>query len=251
MDGIGREFMDKTRYAHLGLSAQQHGMPQPPLQAELAAGCSIDLPDPGKVSVGTFDLRRAIEGRRSLRSYADRAFSLDELSFLLWCTQGIRDRVPGKATFRTVPSAGARHPFETAVFVRRVDGLDAGLYQYLSMDQRLVSFDTPGDLDERMTAACLGQEIAATCALLFVWVADSQRMTWRYGERGYRYLHLDAGHVCQNLYLAAEAIEAGACAIGAFDDDAVNDLLGIDGVDRFAVYLAAVGKRPPAKSPGA
>ena len=243
MAGIGLEFMEKTRYRHLGPSDQQQGVEQPPLQIALVEGPAIALPDPAAIEIGRIDLREAIERRRSLRAYDERAFSLEELSFLLWSTQGVRESVPDRATFRTVPSAGARHPFETVVFARRVDGLNEGLYQYRAIEHRLIELPTPSDVGDRMTAACLGQEIVRTNAVTFLWIADSVRMTWRYGERGFRYLHLDAGHVCQNLYLAAEAIGAGACAIGAFDDDEVNGLVGLDRPDRFAVYLAAVGKR--------
>ncbi len=79
--------------------------------------------------------------------------------------------------------------------------------------------------------------------MTFAWTVDSYRMTWRYGERGYRYLHLDAGHVCQNLYLAAESVDCGVCAIAAFDDEAANRLLGLDGEEQFVIYFATVGKK--------
>jgi SagB-type dehydrogenase family enzyme len=243
MEGTGLEFMERTRYRNLGPSGQQQGVAQPPTQIAFADGPVIPLSAPETITIAPVDLRDAIERRRSVREYDGRAVSLEELSFLLWCTQGVRDRVAGRATFRTVPSAGARHPFETVIFARRVDGLSPGLYQYLALDHRLVALPAPSDVGDRLAEACLGQEIAKTSAVLFLWIADSGRMTWRYGERGFRYVHLDAGHVCQNLYLAAEAIGAGTCAIGAFDDDAVNGLVGLDRPERFAVYLAAVGKR--------
>ena len=83
------------------------------------------------------------------------------------------------------------------------------------------------------------------CGVVFLWVAVPYRMTWRYSERGYRELHKDAGHVCQNLYLAAQAVGCGVCAIAAYDDDVMHDILGIDGVDQFLIYLATVGKTGP------
>ena len=85
--------------------------------------------------------------------------------------------------------------------------------------------------------------LSSGSGVVFLWTAVPYRMTWRYGERGYRDLHLDAGHVCQNLYLAAEAVGCGVCAIAAFDDDVMNDLLGIDGNDQFLIYLATAGKK--------
>ncbi len=243
MEGIGREFMERTRHQHLGPSAQQRELPQPPLFVDLANGGRVALPDPNETSIGHIDLRKAIDRRRSLREYAKRPLTLEGLSFLLWSTQGVRKVVEDRATFRTVPSAGARHPFETVVLARRVEGLDVAFYQYAAIDHDLIELPSPPDATERLSAACYDQSMIAASAATFVWIADAARMTWRYGERGVRYIHLDAGHVCQNLYLVAESIGAGACAIGAFDDDAVNELLGLEDPDRFAVYLATVGLR--------
>jgi SagB-type dehydrogenase family enzyme len=241
MDGIGHQFLEKTRYRFLSPSEQERGLPQPPLQIRLGDGESVEVPEPDR-SIGP-TLWSAIDRRRSLREYASTALSLEELAALLWCTQGVSRVVPDRAAFRTVPSAGARHAFETVVLANRIDGLDPGTYQYLALDRRLMRLDASPDLAERMAEACLGQRMVGESAATFFWVAEWARMAWRYGERGARYLFLDAGHVCQNLYLAAEAIGAGACAIGAFDDERINELLGLDGVDRFVVYAAAVGKR--------
>ena len=144
---------------------------------------------------------------------------------------------------RTVPSAGARHAFETLLLVHRVTDVAPGLYQFDAPRHELHALETRPDLSDRLVDACYGQTFLRASAATFLWVGIPYRMTWRYGERGYRYLHLDAGHVAQNLYLAAEAIRAGACAVAAFDDQAVNTLLGLDGESAFLVYLAAVGKR--------
>lgn len=243
MQGIGREFLEKTEYRHLSPSDQERGVAQPPLQIRLGEGEVVELPDPQGVPDGGASLREAIEARRSLREYSEAPLSLAELSSLLWSTQGVSRVIPDRATFRTVPSAGARHALETVVLVNRVDGLEPGTYQYLALDHRLMSLDSSPEFADRMADACLGQKMVRDSAATFVWVADRNRMAWRYGERGIRYLFLDAGHVCQNLYLTAESIGAGGCAIGAFDDGRVNDLLGLDGVERFVVYLASVGKR--------
>jgi SagB-type dehydrogenase family enzyme len=243
MEGIGREFLEKTEYRHLAPSDQERGVAQPPLQVRLGDGEVVALPDPEAARDSGLRLREAFETRRSLREYGDDPLSLAELSYLLWSTQGVSRVIPGRATFRTVPSAGARHAFETVVLANRVESLEPGAYQYLALDHRLVRLDPSPDLAGRMAEACLGQEMVRRSAAAFVWVADRGRMSWRYGERGVRYLFLDAGHVCQNLYLAAESIGAGACAIGAFDDQRINELLGLDGTERFVVYLASVGKR--------
>jgi SagB-type dehydrogenase family enzyme len=99
------------------------------------------------------------------------------------------------------------------------------------------------EIAEEIRMACKGQKAILNSALTFLWVATVERMTWRYGERGYRYLHLDAGHVCQNLYLSAQVIGCGSCAIAAFDDEALNQVIGVDGEEQFVIYLGTVGKR--------
>jgi SagB-type dehydrogenase family enzyme len=147
------------------------------------------------------------------------------------------------ATFRTVPSAGARHAFETYLSIGNVEGLEQGLYRYLALEHSIVEEQQDENIMSKVAHACLDQPFVHNCGAVFIWVAVSERMAWRYGERGYRYLHLDAGHVCQNLYLASQAVKCGVCAVAAFKDDELNSLLGLDGDKHFVVYLAAVGKR--------
>jgi|WetSurMetagenome_2_1015567.scaffolds.fasta_scaffold397892_2 SagB-type dehydrogenase family enzyme len=242
--GTGQEFLEKTKYRYIGKSDQQKGLPQPLLELPPDPGRPvIDLPRPASPEIPPLDLRTAIERRQSCRRYAHEPLTLPELSFLLWCTQGVKAVHGTQATFRTVPSAGARHAFETFLLVNDVDGLMPGLYRYLALTHQLQQRDTDPTISHRVTAACLDQQFILRCGAVFLWTAVPYRMTWRYGERGYRDLHLDAGHVCQNLYLAAEAVECGVCAIAAFDDDAMNGLLGIDGNNQFLIYLATVGKK--------
>ena len=101
-----------------------------------------------------------------------------------------------------------------------------------------------GDIGERIMKACMDQRFMLNAAIALILTAVRYRMMWRYTERGYRYMHIDAGHVIQNLYLCAEAIDSGVCAIAAFNDDAINDALGVDGVEQFTVYLGVLGKKP-------
>jgi SagB-type dehydrogenase family enzyme len=124
-----------------------------------------------------------------------------------------------------------------------VEGLTPGFYWFAAGRHQLVQLEVDSASAERMTKACFEQEMPRRCAVTFIWIADVYRSTWRYSERGYRYLFLDAGHVCQNLYLAAESIDCGACAIGAFLDEEMNGLLELDGKNQFVIYLAAVGKK--------
>jgi len=247
--GPGREFMEKTKYRYIGKSDQQRGVPQPPLEVPAEPGKAvIDLPSPASFDIPRVDLRTAIEQRQSVRQYVHDPITLDELSFLLWCTQGVKKVHGSQATFRTVPSAGARHAFETYVLLNNVDGLEPGLYRFLALSHRLQQLDTDPQLPHKVTEACFNQQFVLMSGAVFLWTAVPYRMTWRYGERGYRDLHLDAGHVCQNLYLAAEAVGCGVCAIAAFDDDAMDMLLGIDGENQFLIYLATVGKKEESRA---
>ena len=243
-DGIGKEFLEKTKYKYLSESYQRRGLPQPALEmpydptAEL-----IPLPDAETLPAYPIDLRRAIDQRVSLRGYQEQALTQAELSYLLWTTQGVKSVTNRPVTLRTVPSAGARHAFETYLVVNRVDAIEPGLYRYIALEHALLPIELNAEIAGKVADACQQQNQVTRSAVTFIWVAVTERMYWRYGERGYRYLHLDAGHVCQNLYLAAEAIQCGVCAMAAFDDDRLNAVLGLDGQELWAIYCAALGKR--------
>ena len=241
---IGKEFVRLTKYENLEPSPQSLGVPLPPLELSLPADAEIlPLPAGKGLALPRLDLAELIEQRESLRKYADTPLTLQELAFLLWGTQGIKSISDKPITKRTVPSAGSRHPLDTFLLVNRVEGLQPGLYRYLAVEHKLAHLPAPQDFNPLMTKACHDQPHVGNSAVTFMWVADAQRTVWRYCQRGYRYLYLDAAHVCQNLYLMAEAIGCGVCAIGAYDDDRVNGLLGLDGENQFAIYLATLGKR--------
>ena len=244
MQPTGQIFMEKTRYSSLSRADQFQGFPAPSLEKSIPKdGKLISLPRPAKISVPPLDLRSAIESRRSIRQYASDSLTLEELAYLLWCTQGIVQKHEPYATFRNVPSAGGRHAFETYLLVNQVNGLEPGLYRYLAFSHRLLIMETSPDIADRLTEACLRQNIVRDSAVTFIWSCVIYRMAWRYSERAYRLVLLDAGHVCQNLYLAAEQLNCGVCAIGAFDDELIAGLLGIDVVDEFVIYCATVGKK--------
>lgn len=236
--------MQKTRYQYLDVSDQMKGLPQPPLELPCDSNQTrIELPGPKDIAVGSVELRKAIENRTSVRDYSQKPLTVEELSYLLWCTQGVKEVVSNTATFRTVPSAGARHCFETYLLINNVKNIKPGMYRFPAIEHILLEIDTDPNIADRVTEACLGQNIVMLSAVTFIWTVVAYRMTWRYGERGYRYMHLDAGHVCQNLYLSSASVDCGVCAIAAFSDDALNRLLGLDGKDRFVIYIATVGKR--------
>jgi SagB-type dehydrogenase family enzyme len=244
MKELFADFLKKTDFSQVSASPQDQGEPQPPLELPWPDSAElIALPAPDSLDIPAADLRVVIEQRRSLRHYDHKPLSLAELSYLLWLTQGVKRVTKRPVTLRMVPSAGARHAFETYLAVNRVEGLEPGLYRYIATRHALLRQPAPVDLDVQLTAACGQQEHVLQSAVTFIWMAVRERMTWRYVERSLRYLFLDAGHVCQNLYLAAEAIGCGVCAIAAYLDAQVNALIGADGVDHFAIYLATVGKK--------
>jgi SagB-type dehydrogenase family enzyme len=168
--------------------------------------------------------------------------TLAELAFLLWSTQGVRARLHEAAVLRTVPSAGCRHPFETYLACLNIDGLPPGIYRYLPLDHAMLREQTSDNLSARLTAATRGQRFAGQAAVTFIWSAIPARTEWRYAEASYKVIALDAGHVCQNLYLACEAIGAGTCAIAAYDQELSDQLIGVDGNEEFTVYIAPVGR---------
>jgi SagB-type dehydrogenase family enzyme len=188
------------------------------------------------------DLVFAIKNRESHRSFSDENLTLEEISFLLWATQGIKQVLNPATAFRVVPSAGCRHALETYLLINNVEGLDPGVYRYLPLEQQLLFEFTVENLAKEVSAATLNQSFIGKAPIVFVWTAIPYRMEWRYDLAAHKVIALDAGHVCQNLYLAAEAIKAGTCAIAAYDQNLMDNLLRVDGEDEFTIYLAPVGK---------
>ncbi len=226
---------------------QMKNLPQPPLEkAANENSDKIDLIPAHKIVLKNDRLKANILHRRSHRVFTREALSLEELSFLLWATQGVKEVITRQdkayATLRTVPSAGARHPFETYLVMHNVENLQPGLYRYLPLEHQLIFLKEIKDMSEIMTEAALGQRFAGKCSVVFIWAMVAYRAEWRYHTAAHKAALLDAGHICQNLYLACEAIGAGTCAIAAYDQQKTDELIGVDGIDEFSVYLAPVGK---------
>jgi SagB-type dehydrogenase family enzyme len=193
-------------------------------------------------SIREVSVEAAIARRQSRRSYTKDVLNLDELSFLLWATQGLRKQKSAVTNFRNVPSAGCRHALETYLAVFRVEGISKAIYRYLPMSHQLLEVIKHEDLEDLVSQAASDQSFAGESALTFIWTTIPARMEWRYARSSYKLIALDAGHVCQNLYLACEVIGAGTCAMAAYDQELVDSLLGIDGVEEFTIYMASVGK---------
>ncbi len=241
-----REFLKDTIRQQVDFSQtdQQQGLPPPPIEKPYPADATriALLPPEQWQEVEPVHVLAAIGNRQSHRSFRKKPLSLEELSILLWATQGIRGPVEGGSAYRTVPSAGCRHSLETYLGVRRVEGLTAGFYRYLPVEHELLLEFEEEQATEQIAEAAFGQSFLARAAVVFLWTTIPYRMEWRYGAAAHRVIALDAGHVCQNLYLACEAIGAGACAIAAYNQQQMDRLLQVDGQDEFTIYLAPVGK---------
>lgn len=227
-------------------SGQQKGEPIPPVEKAVPAGSVlIDLVAPSDLVSGEMPVREAIAKRQSLRTYSADSLGLEEISFLLWATQGVREVLKdGTITRRTVPSGGSRQPFETYLLINRVGGIVPGLYRYQPLEHQLCFLYVQDDMREKVIEACHGQRFVADAAAVFFWAAVPYRMEWRYTIASHKVIALEGGHLCQNLYMAAESINAGCCAVAAYDQQKVDAFLGLDGEEEFCIYLAPVGKRP-------
>jgi SagB-type dehydrogenase family enzyme len=223
---------------------QSRGVAPPPVEKPYAADNErIDLVPHGKwKGISSIDLTAAIRNRSSHRQFTDGPLTLDEVSFLLWATQGIRQKAVGTSALRTVPSAGCRHALETYLCALRVEGLEPGIYRYLPVEHQLLVVSRAPGLAKKLTAATLNQSFIGKAPLTFVWTTIPYRMEWRYDIAAHKVIALDAGHVCQNLYLACAAVNAGTCAVAAYHQQQMDSLLEVDGENEFALYLAPVGR---------
>lgn len=225
-------------------SDQQLQKPQPPLQKPYPEDAKvINLPQVNENILTKTNIFEIFKDRVSHRTFTGENISLEELSFLLWATQGVKS-IKGNnyATLRPVPSAGARHPFETYIEVNKVEGLKSGVYRYLALTHQLLCLFENDNLEDTISELSLGQKFVGKSAVTFIWSVVPYRGEWRYSIVAHKPMLLDAGHVCQNLYLACEAIGCGTCAIAAYDQTGYDKFLQIDGENEFVVYLAPVGK---------
>lgn len=230
---------------------QHKGRPAPPLQVAAPRDAPrVALPGPAEwpQDFAQCGLRDAMAARESHRKFSEEPLSLRELGFLLWSTQGLKRVIREGVAKRVVPSAGSRHAFESHIFARRVEGLEPGHYRYQPVEHELRFLGAIPGMERALGEATLGQEFCGRMAVTIVWSCVPYRMEWRYGATSSRVILMDAGHICQNLYLACEAIGAGTCAVAAYDQEKLDALAGLDGEEEFAVYLAPVGKliRKPA-----
>jgi len=236
--GIGPQYHEMTKYSRQEMRSLTTWAREVPTYKEYHEPLALlELPPP-QTGDG-MPLWQAIHSRRSLRSFRPEPLPLTRLSQLLWAIQGVTGQA-GPHDLRAAGSAGALYPNETYVFANNVEGCDQGIWHYEVRQHRLAQL-ADGDFSEALAQACLGQSPCAKAPVVFAFGAVVDRCAWKYGDRAYRYIYMDAGHLGGQLQLASVALGLGSVNIGAFFDDEVNALVGLDGQQETVVYLTAVG----------
>ncbi len=203
----------------------------------------IDLVPPNEFSIGNTSYLDLVNNRISRRKYTSESLSLEEISFLLWCTQGVKQVLKsGRGVKRTVPSAGAKSPLETYLVINRAEGLKPGLYRYISFSHQLLFIKEIEDAEVTMGKLAFDQKFVGTAPIIFIWTAVPYRTEWRYTILSHKFISIDLGTACQNLYMSCEAINLGTVAIGYYEQNKLDNLLDLNIDDEFVVLLAPVGR---------
>jgi SagB-type dehydrogenase family enzyme len=238
-DAAGDNFQNLTKYERGMLFGRGLDWSNQPETYKLYRDVpKFALPEP--VTAGGRPLWTVVSERRSVRRYSDQPLSMDDLSQLLWACQGVTG-TRGEYEFRASPSAGALYPVETYLVANDIEGLDPGVYHYSVLEHGLDQLNA-GDYRDLVASAALDQPMAGRAPVVFIWTGIFQRCRWKYRQRAYRYVYLDAGHIVENLALAAVALDLGSCQIGALYDEEVNAIVGVDGVEESTIYMTVVGR---------
>jgi SagB-type dehydrogenase family enzyme len=238
-------FLDSEEYKEMvPESDEQKKIPPPPFQQPFPRDAPlIDLIPPDKFSIGKAPFLDLINSRKSRRKYTSAPLSLEELSFLLWCTQGVREVLKsGRGVRRTVPSAGAKSPLETYLVINKAEGLEPGLYRYISFSHQLLFVKRIENAEEKMGELAFDQKFVGTAPVIFFWTAVPYRTEWRYTILSHKFIAVDLGIVCQNLYMACEAANLGTVAIGYYEQNKLDELFNLNTDEEFVVLLAPVGR---------
>ena len=236
---IGDAFQKETKYLRHAMHGKQLDWSRKPESFKRYPDAkTVELPLP--MDAPPMALWRTLGERRSVREYADEPVTRMQLSQLLWAAQGVTARA-GEHRLRTAPSAGALYPVETYVVVNAVEEVARGIYHYDAQNRQLECV-REGDFRKAVAQAALDQAMCAEAAVVFIWTAVFERSKWKYDQRAYRYVYLDAGHIAQNVALAAVALGLGSCQIAALYDDESNALLDVDGIEESTIYMTSVGR---------
>lgn len=238
----GRDFIRMPHEDPSYESDQDLKKPQPPLFKEPVSQQIISLPVNYKDLDMDSDFLHVINSRSSHRVFTEKKMTLLQLSYLLWCSQGVKSiRGNSYATIRTVPSGGARHEFECYMCIQNVEELKDGLYHYLPQKHALEYLHAPESISGFISDSLGGQIWAGKANVCFYYSCVCRRSEWRYGIYSHRVILIDAGHITENVYLAATSIHLGACAIGYIEEDILNRAFDLDGEEEFMFYACPVG----------
>lgn len=228
---------------------RQKELPFPPFQKEYDHEAKlITLPEVTKKVVLKSDVFDCLNDRRSVRKYSMESIDIEQLSYLLWATQGIQSVMnDNTSTLRRAPSGGAAHPFETYLIINRVDGLENGVYRYLPLEHKLIFMYVVEEMHSKVNEATpkqpFVQNFVSKSAVVFAWSCIPYRAEYKFDITAHKKILIDVGHLCQNLYIAAESIGCGTCAVGIYDQKLIDKMLNLDGENEFVVYMAALGKK--------
>lgn len=202
---------------------------------------------PAVITKGSMSVEECMQNRRSVRAYSDEALSLEEVSQMLWSAYGITKAIAPehlRGGLKTAPSAGALYPLELYLSVKNVTGLEAGVYYY-EPNGHLLKLLKKGDISKELMQACYYQDFVESASANIIYSAIYSRMTVKYGNRGReRYVCMDLGHSAENVYLQAEALGLGTCAIGAFNDLNLQKLIQMTQTEE-PLYVMPIGKKLP------
>ena len=235
---VGDDFQKETKYTRgKSLGGGLNWENKPEIYKSYPSSKTIQLPS--QLQEVTIPFTEVLQRRKSIRTFSTQPLSKVDLAFLLWASTGIQ-RMERGYEFRTAPSAGALYPIETYIAANKVDDLEKGIYHY-NIGNHLLEEIKIGSFGVDLAHAALDQKMCATASIVFIWTAVFGRSKWKYAQRAYRYIYLDAGHVAENLALAATSITCGSCHVGAFFDDEINSIVGVDGTEESAICLSVVG----------
>lgn len=203
----------------------------------------VSLPKPNDNILKIRDYDDIVTNRNTYREYEDEIIRLDELSYLLWASQGVRHiSQNGMATFRNVPSGGARHAFETYIAVDRVEGLQKGVYRYLPIEHALLLVRKEDDYKDRIISASLDQKFVGKAPMQLIYTCIPYREEWRYSDESYKLMMIDLGIITESVYLTSTALSFGTCAIGAYVQKLMDEFVEVDGEEEFVVFTMPVGR---------
>ena len=238
-------FFDSEEYEKKVPQSDEEKKIKPPLfqQSYPKEAKLIDLVSPENFTIGQTPFLDLVNNRKSRRRFREDPLNLEELSFLLWCTQGVKKVLKsGLGVSRTVPSSGAKSPFETYLMVNRVTGLEQGLYRYISFTHQLMFIKKIDNAEKKMGELAYDQNFVGIAPVIFYWTAVPYRTEWRYTILSHKFIAVDLGIVAQSLYLACEAINLGTVAIGYYEQNKLDKLFELNPEEEFVVLLAPVGK---------